>query len=73
MAKIIYLEDTITLLANKGGIELVKLISKQGEFKQTETGYRYIVIETETKDTIWTWIIVLLMIGFFGFMAIIAS
>jgi hypothetical protein len=52
MAKIIYLEDTITLLANKGGIELVKLISKQGEFKQTETGYRYIVIQTETNENI---------------------
>ncbi len=49
MAKIIYLEDTVTLLANRGGIELVKLISKQGEFKQTETGYRYILIENNTK------------------------
>ena len=52
MAKIIYLEDTITLLANKGGIELVKLISKQGEFKQTETGYRYILIQNETNENI---------------------
>lgn len=54
MVKIIYTEDTITLLANKGGIELVKLISKQGEFKQTETGYRYIVIEDkiETNENI---------------------
>jgi hypothetical protein len=47
MAKIIYLEDTITLLANNGGIELVKLISKQGEFKQTESGYRYILVQNE--------------------------
>ncbi len=50
MAKIVYLEDTITLMANKGGIELVKLISKQGEFKQTESGYRYILIESKTEN-----------------------
>ena len=49
MAKIVYLEDTVTMLANKGGIELVKLISKQGEFKQTESGYRYILIESEKQ------------------------
>ncbi len=49
MAKIIYTEDTITLLANKGGIELVKLISKDGEFEQTESGYRYILID-EKQD-----------------------
>ena len=49
MAKIIYLEDTITLIANKGGMELVQKFAKIGQFKETETGYRYIVIETETK------------------------
>ena len=52
MAKIIYLEDTVTMLANKGGIELVKLISKQGEFKQTESGYRYILIDRDKKNEI---------------------
>jgi hypothetical protein len=50
MAKIIYTEDTITLLANKGGIELVKLISKEGEFKQTDTGYRYILVEEKDNN-----------------------
>lgn len=50
MAKIIYLEDTITLLANRGGIELVKLISQQGQFKQTESGYRYILIENKENE-----------------------
>ena len=50
MAKVIYLEDTITLIANKGGIELVKLISKQGEFKQTESGYRYILIDLKNQS-----------------------
>lgn len=50
MAKVVYLEDTITLLANKGGIELVKLISKQGEFKQTKSGYRYILINDNETD-----------------------
>ena len=49
MAKIVYLEDTVTMLANKGGIELVKLISKQGEFKQTESGYRYILIDLKNE------------------------
>ena len=50
MAKIIYTEDTITLLANKGGIELVKLISKEGEFKQTDAGYRYILVEEKDNN-----------------------
>ena len=52
MAKIIYLEDTITLLANKGGLELVQKLAKIGQFKETQSGYRYIVIETETNETI---------------------
>jgi hypothetical protein len=52
MAKIIYTEDTVTMLANKGGIELVKLISKQGEFKQTENGYRYIMVDENKKNEI---------------------
>ena len=50
MAKIIYLEDTITLLANSGGLELVQRLAKIGEFKQTQKGYRYIVIENENAD-----------------------
>jgi hypothetical protein len=50
MAKIIYLEDTITLLANKGGVELVQKLAKIGEFKQTQNGYRYIIIENENAN-----------------------
>ena len=50
MAKIIYLEDTITYIANKGGMELVQRLAKIGEFKETETGYRYIVIENKTES-----------------------
>jgi hypothetical protein len=50
MAKIIYLEDTITLMANtKNGMELVQRLAKIGEFKQTENGYRYIVIENNNE------------------------
>jgi hypothetical protein len=52
MTKIIYLEDTINMLANKGGIDLVKLISKQGELKQTENGYRYIMVDEAKKNDI---------------------
>jgi hypothetical protein len=52
MTKIIYLEDTINMLANKGGIDLVKLISKQGELKQTESGYRYIMVDENKKNDI---------------------
>jgi hypothetical protein len=52
MTKIIYLEDTINMLANKGGIDLVKLISKQGELKQTESGYRYIMVDDAKKNDI---------------------
>ncbi len=51
MAKIIYLEDTITLLANKGGLELVQRLAKVGEFKETNDGYRYIIIENKTDET----------------------
>ena len=50
MAKIIYLEDTITLIANKGGLELVQRLAKIGEFKETQTGYRYIIIENKTES-----------------------
>ena len=52
MTKIIYLEDTINMLANKGGIDLVKLVSKQGELKQTENGYRYIMVDENKKNDI---------------------
>ena len=52
MTKIIYLEDTINMLANKGGIDLVKLISKQGKLKQTENGYRYIMVDETKKNDI---------------------
>ena len=50
MVKIIYLEDTITLLANSGGLELVQRLAKIGMFKETQNGYRYIVIEKENAD-----------------------
>ena len=50
MAKIIYLEDTITLLANRGGLELVQRLAKIGEFKETQNGYRYIVIESKDNE-----------------------
>ena len=36
MATIIYLEDTITFLANMGKVEFVKDLAKLGEFKQTK-------------------------------------
>ena len=53
MAKIIYLEDTITQMANiKGGLEYVQRIAKFGEFKQTQTGYRYIVLDGNKKNEI---------------------
>jgi hypothetical protein len=52
MTKIIYLEDTINMLENKGGIDLVKLVSKQGELKQTENGYRYIMVDENKKNDI---------------------
>lgn len=46
MAKVVYMENTITLMANtKNGMELVQRLAKIGEFKQTETGYRYILID----------------------------
>ena len=52
MTKIIYLEDTINMLANKGCIDLVKLVSKQGELKQTENGYRYIMVDENKNNDI---------------------
>lgn len=54
MAKIIYTEDTITLMANKGKMDVVQQLAKLGEFKQTQSGYRYIVIEDkiETNENI---------------------
>jgi len=50
MAKIVYLEDTITLMANKGKMELVQKLAKLGEFKQTQSGYRYIIIENNETN-----------------------
>ena len=53
MAKIIYLEDTITQMANiKGGLEFVQRLAKVGEFKQTQSGYRYIVLNRDKKNEI---------------------
>ena len=49
MAKIVYLEDTIALIANKGGMELVQKLAKIGQFKETESGYRYIIIENKNE------------------------
>jgi len=53
MAKIIYLEETMTLIANtdKFGLSRIKEISESGgELKQTENGYRYIVIEDKIEN-----------------------
>lgn len=50
MAKIIYLEDTITLMANTGKLQLVKDLAKIGEFKTLDSGYRYIVIENAEDE-----------------------
>ncbi len=48
--KIIYLEDTITLLANLGKFDLLKELSKIGEFKETKEGYRYLLVDKESKN-----------------------
>lgn len=50
MAKIIYLEDTITLIANKSGMKLVQRLAKIGQFKETPKGYRYIIIESNETN-----------------------
>ncbi len=51
MAKIVYLEDTIALMANSGKMNGVKQIAKMCEFTQTTNGYRYIVLdEDKTND-----------------------
>lgn len=52
MAKIIFLEDTITLMANSGNLNTVKRIAKLGEFTQTKNGYRYIVLDENKKNDI---------------------
>ena len=44
MAKIIYMEDTITLMGNDGKISEVQQLVKAGEVKTLESGYRYIII-----------------------------
>jgi hypothetical protein len=48
--KIIYLEDTITLLANLSKFDLLKELSKIGEFKETKDGYRYLLINEENEN-----------------------
>ena len=52
MAKIIYLEDTIALMANTGKMNVVKQVAKLGEFTQTKNGYRYIVLDDGKKNDI---------------------
>ncbi len=52
MAKIIYLEDTIALMANTGKMNVVKQIAKLGEFTQTKDGYRYIVLDEDKRNDI---------------------
>ena len=52
MAKIIYLEDTIALMANTGKMNVVKQIAKMGEFTQTKNGYRYIVLDDGKSNDI---------------------
>lgn len=44
MAKIIYMEDTITLMGHGGKLSEVQQLAKIGEFKTLENGYRYIVL-----------------------------
>ena len=52
MAKIIYLEDTIALMANSGNLNTVKRIAKLGEFTQTKNEYRYIVLDDGKNNDI---------------------
>ena len=52
MAKIIYLEYTIALMANSGNLNTVKRIAKLGEFTQTKNGYRYIVLDDGKNNDI---------------------
>ena len=52
MAKIIYLEDTIALMVNTGKMNVVKQVAKLGEFTQTKSGYRYIVLDDGKKNDI---------------------
>lgn len=52
MTKIVYLEDTITLMANSGNLNMVKRIAKLGNFTETKAGYRYIVLDDGKKNDI---------------------
>ena len=52
MTKIIYLEDTIALMANSGNLNMVKRIAKLGNFTETKAGYRYIVLDDGKKNDI---------------------
>ena len=52
MTKIIYLEDTITLMANSGNLNTVKRIAALGNFTETKEGYRYIVLDDGKKNDI---------------------
>ncbi len=52
MTKIIYLEDTITLMANSGNLNTVKRIATLGNFTETKAGYRYIVLDDGKKNDI---------------------
>ena len=52
MTKIIYLEDTITLMANSGNLNMVKRIAKLGNFTETKAGYRYIVLDDGKNNDI---------------------
>lgn len=52
MAKIIYMQDTLTLIANteKFGLARIKEITEASEMKQTKNGYHYFVIENKTDE-----------------------
>jgi len=52
VTKIVYLEDTITLMANSGNLNMVKRIAKLGNFTETKAGYRYIVLDDGKKNDI---------------------
>lgn len=53
MVKIIYLEDTINLMGkDTHGVENIQRLARIGQFKETQSGYRYIVIELKPENNV---------------------
>ena len=53
MVKIIYLEDTITLMGKtQEGVENIQRLARIGKFEETKSGYRYIVIELKPENNV---------------------